>query len=472
MRKKLLWVTSVIILSSSFLMAQHEDIPNAIGIRATAVNFDYPISQNFSTATFTGGAEIEYIRHLSGALNLSVPFKVAKAHLPFDELNVERNVSLLSLDAILQLKLLRGESAVYPFLYAGVGGMYEDMRDFGISAPVGVGVNVRLAPFSYFSLKGEYRVGMDDYRDNMQLGAGFVFLIGGRGGPEIVDRDEDGILDVEDLCPDIPGELLFNGCPDTDKDGIGDSNDDCPTVAGVRALKGCPDADNDGITDAADECPQERGLPEYNGCPIPDADADGVPDETDICPNEPGTLAMNGCPDTDGDGTPDRTDECPDLPGPKISNGCPDKDQDGVLDNVDRCPSSPGPASNMGCPEVKQEVKEVLEFATQAVQFETGSARLKSSSYAVLDKIVGILREYKDYNLKIGGHTDSIGSANQNQKLSEQRARACYEYIVSRYVRRSRITYAGFGETQPIADNRFKAGRDENRRVEFDIFLE
>ena len=453
------------------LQAQHEEIPNAIGIRGALVNYDYPIKQDFSDIDFTAGAEIEYIRHISGALNLSVPFKVAKGHLPIDAENVERNVSLLSLDLLLQLKMFKGESAVYPFLFSGVSGVYEDMRDFGMAIPAGVGVNIKLAPFSYFTIKGEYRLGLDDFRDNVQLSAGFVFLIGGRPDPEVPDRDGDGIPDLEDICPDVPGELLFNGCPDTDRDGVGDSTDECPTIPGIKAMKGCPDSDNDGIKDSDDDCPNERGLPENNGCPEKDADQDGVPDETDICPNDPGPVALNGCPDKDGDETPDRIDKCPEIPGPKISNGCPDGDNDGVLDDVDRCPTSPGPASNNGCPEIKEEVKEVLEFATQAVQFETGSALLKSESYAVLDKIVKILRDYKDYNLKIGGHTDSIGSSTKNQQLSEQRAKACYEYITSKGIRKSRVNYAGYGEKEPIADNRFKNGRELNRRVEFDVYL-
>lgn len=473
MQKKLYLVAIVLLFISGILSAQNAETRNAISIRGLLINYDYPVNSDLSNTEYTGGAELEYTRHLNNVLNLAVPFKLGKGHLPINDQSFDRNVGLLSLDLLLQLKAFKGESAVYPYLFAGVGGVFEDMESFGIAAPVGLGLNVRLAPYTYFGIKGEYRVGLDDFRDNVQLGAGLTFLLGGKKAVKIVDRDGDGLSDEQDLCPDVPGRLSLNGCPDTDKDGIADGEDDCPTVAGIKAMKGCPDADNDGITDADDECPNERGLPENNGCPVNDADGDGIPDETDICPNEAGTEALNGCPDRDGDGLADREDACPDTPGPKASKGCPenDTDSDGVLDKDDRCPDSPGPASNQGCPEINEEVKEVLEFAMQAVQFETGRATLKSASYAVLDQIADILKEYSDYSLSIKGHTDSVGSSSKNQQLSERRAKACYDYFISKGIASGRMSYAGFGEKQPIADNMFKAGREKNRRVEFDVFL-
>jgi Ca-activated chloride channel homolog len=89
------------------------------------------------------------------------------------------------------------------------------------------------------------------------------------------DKDQDGIRNGDDQCPEIAGPIENNGCPwpDTDGDGIIDKDDACPTVAGPGENNGCPwpDTDGDGILDKDDACPTVPGLPEYNGCPKPKA---------------------------------------------------------------------------------------------------------------------------------------------------------------------------------------------------------
>jgi outer membrane protein OmpA-like peptidoglycan-associated protein len=143
-----------------------------------------------------------------------------------------------------------------------------------------------------------------------------------------------------------------------------------------------------------------------------------------------------------------------------------------VPDDLDRCPTTPGPVSNRGCPEVRQETKTQLSLAMDAVQFETAKATLVRSSYDILDGIVEIMRQYPDYKLAIGGHTDDIGDDERNLKLSTDRAKACYDYLIFRGVRTDRLRFAGFGETRPIADNTTPAGRERNRRVEFELTLD
>jgi len=81
------------------------------------------------------------------------------------------------------------------------------------------------------------------------------------------DIDKDGIPDDKDMCPEIPGSIRMNGCPDRDKDGLIDIKDLCPDLKGDPKLGGCPDSDKDGIIDAKDACPQTYGSPEMMGCP-------------------------------------------------------------------------------------------------------------------------------------------------------------------------------------------------------------
>ncbi len=286
------------------------------------------------------------------------------------------------------------------------------------------------------------------------------------------DTDADGITDEEDQCPDQPGTVRLKGCPDLDGDGIADQYDDCPENAGIRRFGGCPDTDDDGIVDLEDNCPDQPGIPSLNGCP--DADRDGVTDLKDECPLEAGVIALNGCPDSDRDGIADKDDLCPKEAGVLVNNGCPDKDTDGdgLIDRDDRCPELAGPTDNSGCPEIKQEDKAVLNYATANVEFGTGSDELTPASKEILDKIIGLLKKYKGYHLRINGHTDNVGDPEKNLLLSEKRAKACYNYLFLNGVDPTLVTYAGYGETSPIGDNETEDGRTQNRRVEFILSTE
>ncbi|MBK7428756.1 MAG: OmpA family protein [Saprospiraceae bacterium] len=289
-----------------------------------------------------------------------------------------------------------------------------------------------------------------------------------------MDKDGDGIPDNLDDCPTIPGLAQFNGCPDTDGDGIADHLDDCPTFAGLKEFNGCPDTDGDGVPDHTDACPTVPGPAENKGCPlgVEDSDGDGIPDDDDKCPDEFGLAQYEGCPDTDGDGVPDQLDDCPTVPGDKLLRGCPDTDGDGVADYLDKCVDLPGPARNSGCPELKKEEKAILDNAMRAVQFDLNSANLKPQSFTVLDQIVGLMQKYPQYSISIEGHTDTTGTLERNQTLSDSRARACYDYLAQKGVSKTRMKSKGFGQNRPLYDNETEEGRIANRRVEFIMTVE
>ncbi|HMO40993.1 MAG TPA: OmpA family protein [Saprospiraceae bacterium] len=472
MKKQFLTIAFLLVLGWQAAFAQYEDAKDGMGVRGIFLNYQFPITNEWRNDQFTTGAEVEYVRHLNKALNLAIPLRLAKAEFPTDRNGGINDSPLIGLDATLQLKFFRENAFIYPYLYGGIGAINERFEEFSFSAPAGLGLNFRIAKHTYLSLKGEYRFGFDDLRDNIQLGAGLLIFIGEGTTlpPAPKDTDGDGVPDDQDDCPLVPGLPQFRGCPDTDGDGIPDREDECPNEPGPAATKGCPDRDGDGIPDKDDLCPDEPGTVATQGCP--DRDGDGIPDKDDLCPGEPGPAATRGCPDRDGDGIPDKDDLCPDQPGPIAIKGCPDRDGDGVPDKDDRCPDTPGPASNFGCPEVQQEDKETLDLAMSAVQFETAKSTLLPASFEVLNQIVTIMNRYPDYKMRISGHTDSIGSAASNQTLSENRAKACYDYLIVRGIKPDRLSYVGYGQTRPIADNRYKAGRDKNRRVEFELYIE
>jgi len=241
-----------------------------------------------------------------------------------------------------------------------------------------------------------------------------------------------------------------------------------PAVAAVEKA----DADGDGIYDDNDKCPELAGTLINDGCPN-DVDGDGIYDVNDKCPNLAGNAENEGCPsDTDGDGVYDGKDNCPELAGVSENNGCPaDGDGDGVYDINDKCPNRPGTIANGGCPEIKIDEREkaLLVKAMESVEFNTGSRDLKPHSKAILIQIANLMNKYPRYKLTIGGHTDNAGERKANMLLSEGRAEACFLFLTKRGIDAKRISYKGYGESDPLYSNDTVEGKRKNRRVEFDL---
>ena len=103
------------------------------------------------------------------------------------------------------------------------------------------------------------------------------------------------------------------------------------------------------------------------------------------------------------------------------------------------------------------------------ITFASGSADINANFYEVLNSVGIVLDEYDKSLVDVYGHTDSDGSAQFNQKLSERRAQSVAAYLQTRGVVRDRFFIRGFGESQPIASNATAAGKAQNRRVEIRI---
>ncbi len=337
------------------------------------------------------------------------------------------------------------------------------------------------------------------------------------------DNDQDTVVDVVDKCKNTPGPVENDGCPYGDRDGdaINDKADLCPDAPedkdGDRDADGRPDldVDGDGVEDCVPGCAlapiksadgTERpascdlcivGSPEAtkedldkfddgDGCPEVDNDKDGILDTVDGCPNDAGPLETRGCPDRDGDKFADIEDKCPDEKGidQKLTNpekhGCPrpDLDGDGFFDDEDNCVKEPGirhddnPKQN-GCPKKFTLIvikKDKIEIKQQ-VQFDTGKATIKPASAKLLSEVGEAVRSIEGLTkIIIEGHTDDVGDDDFNMKLSQDRADSVRDWLVQKErVDRALLEATGFGQTKSIASNRTKAGRQQNRRVEFKV---
>jgi len=240
-----------------------------------------------------------------------------------------------------------------------------------------------------------------------------------------------------------------------------------------------------------DECvqtPQTPNLPSqlFQHCgDVLDRDGDGIDDDEDQCPdNSPEEIENGvfqsgpnkGCSiDSDNDGVPDYRDDCPNNSREEISKnvdarGCPiDSDQDDVPDYKDLCSQTQYGVrvDEHGCAIVVKK-PEVIVLAGD-VTFAYNKAELTPQAMTSLDELVNQIDANFVKNIEIVGHTDSMGSEEYNQNLSEKRADSVASYLVVKGIPFDKIQKWGDGESTPISPNDTKIGRAKNRRVEITI---
>ncbi|MBW6489206.1 OmpA family protein [Sulfurimonas sp.] len=216
-------------------------------------------------------------------------------------------------------------------------------------------------------------------------------------------------------------------------------------VAAVSAPAPAPvdgDDDDDGVKNSVDKCPATpfgRAVDAHGCCADGDDDNDGVLNSKDLCPTTEYVRAV----DTDGcciDG---------------------DDDQDGVLNSVDKCPTTPkgSVVDSAGC----------TKIVNLHINFETASYTIDEASKPNVEAFADFLKARSNFDAKIIGHTDSVGSVANNQKLSDNRANRVKEMLVEYGIEAHRITTEGMGESAPTATNDTADGRAQNRRIEAEL---
>ncbi len=136
-----------------------------------------------------------------------------------------------------------------------------------------------------------------------------------------------------------------------------------------------------------------------------------------------------------------------------------DSDGDGVPDDLDKCPGTPKCAT----------VNEVGCWVIEGINFDFDKANIKPEYTANLNQVAECFKQYPDIMFEIQGHTDSIGGAAYNQKLSERRANAVMEYFIAQGAANDRLKAVGYGAADPVASNDTDEGRAQNRRVQINV---
>lgn len=141
-----------------------------------------------------------------------------------------------------------------------------------------------------------------------------------------------------------------------------------------------------------------------------------------------------------------------------------DSDGDGVFDSKDKCPGTPKQykVDAVGCP---MELTETVSIKL-AVKFDNAKAVVKDQYLDDIGNLAKFMNQYANTVVTVEGHTDSVGSDAYNKTLSQKRAEAVKEVLITKFnIGADRVKAVGFGEAQPVADNNTATGREENRRV-------
>lgn len=316
--------------------------------------------------------------------------------------------------------------------------------DADAAAYWGAGLRYQLQPT--FALRLDLRQGVIAGRDaertatyEVNLGLSKAIMFGPAPKPSLPsDRDDDGIVDAGDKC-----------------------RDEAETYNSYQDEDGCPDnadLDNDGIKNQDDTCPERienfNGIADDDGCPETDDDNDRILSHLDKCPDA--AEDYDKFEDEDG---------CPDI----------DNDRDGVSDALDECPAEPesrnGYRDEDGCPD--ELPREIAKYAgvVPGISFEMGDARIKKSSNATLKEAVRVFRKYPELRISIIGHTDDIGTREENLDLSKRRAEAVKWWLVDRGIMPERIEAVGKGPDEPKLPNTSPQNRELNRRIEFQLII-
>jgi outer membrane protein OmpA-like peptidoglycan-associated protein len=140
-----------------------------------------------------------------------------------------------------------------------------------------------------------------------------------------------------------------------------------------------------------------------------------------------------------------------------------------VADTTTKYSATQKTISNPEKPEIKKEIIDKVNFVAKHIYFGYASDIIEYVSYKALDEVVNILQQNPAFKLSIAAHADNNGGHERNQLWSDRRAKSVANYFHSKGINQARITYKGYGDTQPIGDNKTEAGRAQNRRVELKL---
>ena len=416
------------------------------------------------------------VRHIQGELGFSVG-RVA---------GTEYSTAIVPIDYRFVLSPLELD-AWNAFAYVGIGAVNYDVEQIPPEAsatakitgwtgviPAGIGLQYGLNDHLSLEASGGFNYTLNDELNAVvadKKDAYWTFLIGltATGESGDADTDNDGLTNREERqlgtnpkVADTDGDGLSDGDEvkkyttnplkaDSDGDGLSDGDE----ILKYHTDPMKADTDGDGLSDG-DEVLTYKTDPSKA-----DTDGDGLSDGDEVTKYKTNPLNV----DTDGDGLNDNDEVTKYKSDPTKADTDGGSVNDGT--EVARGTDPLNPADDV--PPKKEELKVEVGKAIvlEGIVFATGKSDISSESEANLEKAYNTLEQNPDISVEIRGYTDNVGKKAANMKLSQSRAEAVKAWLVKKGIAADRITAKGFGPDNPIADNKTKEGRAQNRRIEF-----
>ncbi len=401
--KKLLLLSAITLLS----VGGFAQTDNGWGVSFRVKNYDNLFNGTSApNSSIVQGAEIGILRRLAPWADLHVPVSLGTLAHYDDKNNLNANTGVWGVHALLNVQP-DVKWPVIPYLFGGIGGQ-EIKGSWDLGIPFGGGINVRLGDNAAFNVSTGMRKSFTNDRSSWQNSVGLIFGLPYGGGSE-------NSMSMTPMVTPIDG-----------------------AAAAAAKVKADAEAAAMKIKMDADEAARKVKM-----------DAEASAEKTRM---EAEQVAANA-----------RMAEAAAREQIAVAKAKADAEAAAMKAKAD----AEAAAKAKVVEAKKEEVRKVMSYAMQGVQFQTGSAVLTSTSFTHLDNVYRILADNPEVNIAISGHTDATGNEASNLKLSGARAKACFDYLVSKGIAAGRLTHIGHGSSQPKGSNSTDAGRKANRRVEF-----
>ncbi len=289
--------------------------------------------------------------------------------------------------------------------------------------------------------------GIQSSRWQMQVGLRYLF---GRSTPVRAKSVSNVVAPGTTLGPGTNIPANRNRKADSDGDGIRDSKDVCPNIPGLRKFKGCPMSEADMAAEAEAKAQAK-------------AEADALAAKARMEAEEKARMEAEERQRAAAEAAKKAKEEAE----MKAKAEAEAKEMAEAKAKADA--EAKARAAAAAVKTRNAEMSKRFRASLQGLKFNSSQSTFKQESFARMDEAVEVLKQFPEVNILIQGHTDSQGAAESNRQLSQSRADAVRDYLVSKGVSITRLSTSGLGEEYPVADNNTAEGRALNRRVEFII---
>ncbi|GAB4412241.1 MAG: hypothetical protein OHK0039_18050 [Bacteroidia bacterium] len=496
------WLALLFVVLSGPLSAQNASRPWAVSVGANLLQYRaHPGKNPLVSMPYQPGLELGFNKYLNGAFDFRTRVNLGyNLSYPSWE-GLIGDQYLIDMSYQLAFKFYNGlffrESVfVAPYVLAGVGGSYVPNHPDAY-IPLGGGVRFRINHRASVHVESTRKLSLNEDVQQLSHAIAFVYNLNAQSSPPVMpgqeldgellisqllppDRDLDGVIDAQDLCPDEAGTIAYDGCPTYPAQSTVAAQDpsqvpepDTLPIATVLDATYTWDAilDDSTATDVAATDPEATDPPVTPGVDAWYADKQTI--EPEALPELPQDAQEAATDDWTSDQTSDpiHPDPAqPDIAQPDLTTPEPAIAEETWETWEEEAAPEEAPAS-LSPVSPRRPAQPCAAFADgqiPSVYFAYASDQLNDEAKAQLALLAEALKTCTNATLVLEGHTDDTGTERNNLVLSIMRAyNVKYHLVYHHGISQQRIVSRGLGERKPLAKNATPTGRDKNRRVDF-----